>query len=109
MNEVARFERHTRHRPRRQPSTRMKEARKALGKRIVQWRKEHAQTVQIGRSAPALLTISQQEVSALEARVAQLEADNAQLASDKALLEEELASSGSGWSGSATSLTCLLC
>ena len=92
MVEVRRFHRYTRRNPNRVPSARMRRRRKALGERIVQWRKEHTQTVHTGRTAPALLINAQQEISDLEAKVVQLEAEKAQLESDMAFPEEELAS-----------------
>ena len=90
MREVRRFNRRTRRNATYQPTAGMRRRRKMLGRRIVQWRKEHAQTVQTGRSAPVLLINAQQEISALEAQVAQLEADNARLVSDNALMAREL-------------------
>lgn len=53
-----------------------------LGKKITQWRKAHAQTVQTGMSAPTMLVNVQQENAELRARVDQLESDNALMAEE---------------------------
>ncbi len=88
MNEVARQARHRRSDPRREPTDDTIERTEALGRQITQWRKEHAQTVHTGRSAPTMLVIAQQENEALRARVAELESDNALMAQELASIRE---------------------
>ena len=65
IKELRKFRRRRRRYPNAGPTARIKENRKALGKQISQWRKEYGQTEGISRSAPRILVVAEEEVSAL--------------------------------------------
>ena len=69
MREVRRFRWCTRHDPTYEPSRRMVKRRKALGKRIVQWRKEHAATMYAAYNPPIAIECASGDVEGYAGRI----------------------------------------
>lgn len=70
----------------------MRRARKRIGKKITQWRKEQARTEATSSRAPAIIADLHRQLVAANQRVADLEVEVEEQEQARALVEEELES-----------------